>query len=118
MWRYLTVQEKEDEPPSDLQVPYADGGFMLPTSVAFPSPPADPGCWTLQSEASPPPPSSSVAPRMIIPLTTKGRLRSLPGSREPRGRQTGEDPDTWSAWTHREEEQDTPNDPSKDTPEL
>lgn len=85
---YLTVHEKEDEPPSDLQVPYANAGFLLPTSAAFPSPPADPECLTSQNEASPPPPSSSVAPRMTIPLTIECTPRCIPGSREPRGRQT------------------------------
>uniref|UniRef100_K1PYY4 Uncharacterized protein n=1 Tax=Magallana gigas TaxID=29159 RepID=K1PYY4_MAGGI len=95
--KYLTVLEKEDEPPSDLQVPYANAGFLLPTSAAFPSPPADPECLTSQNEASPPPPSSSVAPRMTIPLTIECTPRCLLGPRELRGRQMGEDPDTWSA---------------------
>lgn len=115
---YLTVQEKEDEPLSDLQVPCANAGFLLPISAAFPSPPADPECWTSQCEASLPPPSSSVAPRMTITLTTECTPRCLPGSRGPRGRQTGEDPDTWSAWTHQVEERNILNDPWKDIPEL
>lgn len=110
---YLTILEKEDEPPSDLQVPYVNAGFLLPTFAAFPSPPADPECLTSQNEASPPLPSSSVAPRMKIPLTIDCTPRCLLGSRELRGRQMGEDPDTWSALTHQLEERYTLNEPCK-----
>lgn len=62
----LTVQEGEDGLLLDQRVPCADAGLLLRTSAAFPSPPADLGCWTSQNEASILP-TSSVS-RITIPL--------------------------------------------------
>lgn len=109
----LTVQGRKDGLPLDQRVPYADAGFQTPASATFPSQPAAPGCRTLQEKTYPSPISSSAAARVITPPTTGYMPMSLPGSREPRGKQTGgggRDPDTWSALTHYEEEQDTLND--------
>lgn len=67
------------------RIPHSLGKWRWTAFSKFPSPPADPGCWTSQNEASPPPPSF-VAPRMTIPLTTECTPRSLPGYRDKRGK--------------------------------